>query len=539
MSATYSRFRQQLLYAIVLVVVIPTILIINAVRLNMSFTSTLDHELQQKGIVLATSIGTFLNDYTSQPDLLQSKLNQIKTSEPSIQEITIYRLYNEKLAVFASTQADQNSTTLLDPKSVIAWDQKTATAELDPSTASSSNRIWTVSAPVLDSTNTPVALLNIHISTAEIDTMVAHNNLISLIYLAISCVIILLLLVNHFFYIGYAKQLQGVRQINRMKDAFVTSISVGLQNPIIEIKNYAAMLHRGYANTIDEQGSKLINGILTDATKLYTMITDLLEISQVDRGAVAINRQQFNPMAICQEVYEQLQMTANLKGLTLNHYVSGTQALIVADPDRFRQAFFNILNLAISHTKTGSIDINYEYDDEQNLSIVIKAYDLVFDRLTQAKIFHRPLEESDTMAEWYSDFGITYWASKRIIETMQGQLDEDSRQGMGTVFQIRFAARPIDVSENVQIHTTIAPESTVRQFDESPAGMTPSPEEPPVATPTDPQTTPPPTPPENQQPWHEPASVPVSPDAPIPSPSSENNQGFQNSPDNRFSLPPD
>jgi hypothetical protein len=143
------------------------------------------------------------------------------------------------------------------------------------------------------------------------------------------------------------------------------------------------------------------------------------------------------------------------------------------------------------------------------------------------------------MAEWYSDFGITYWASKRIIETMQGQLDEDSRQGMGTVFQIRFAARPIDVSENVQIHTTIAPESTVRQFDESPAGMTPSPEEPPVATPTDPQTTPPPTPPENQQPWHEPASVPVSPDAPIPSPSSENNQGFQNSPDNRFSLPPD
>ncbi|NET50112.1 MAG: response regulator [Merismopedia sp. SIO2A8] len=153
-------------------------------------------------------------------------------------------------------------------------------------------------------------------------------------------------------YIGSCIDISDRREIEQLKDEFVSLVSHELRTPLTSILGALDLLASGVLRTQPERAQRMLDIAANNADRLVRLINDILDIERIESGKVTMTKQVCDAADLMTSSSEALQNMASKANVTLS--VSTLSARLWADPDRIIQVLTNLLSNAIKFSPPGA-----------------------------------------------------------------------------------------------------------------------------------------------------------------------------------------
>lgn len=220
---------------------------------------------------------------------------------------------------------------------------------------------------------------------------------------------------------------------DRMRDQFLSSATHEIRTPLSNIKAYAETL--SLTEEIDvEQQKEFLNIINTEVTRLARFIDDLLSISSMEAGALALDRQECDLERMFREITSKIKGQMEHKTIQFTTVFPEKWPQLRIDKDKFMVGIVNLLSNAAKYTpvngrvsmKVKIVDGALVVDVEDNgIGISPEELPRIFD-----KFFRSQSEDVQNI----TGTGIGLSLAQEIIELHGGELTVQSELGKGTTF---------------------------------------------------------------------------------------------------------
>ncbi len=251
---------------------------------------------------------------------------------------------------------------------------------------------------------------------------------------------------------------------NKSKSEFLANMSHEIRTPMTAIRGFAEILRdetlccevcpNCSACEPRQQARDHIGTICRNTDYLLNLINDILDLSRIEAGGLAVEQIACSPRAVVAETESLMRVRAEAKGLDFRiEYESGVPGTILSDPTRLRQVLINLLGNAIKFTETGGIRLlirhlpgphpTMEFDVcDTGLGMTSEEAGKVFQPFTQA-------DSSTTRRFGGSGLGLTI--SKRLAQILGGDVViVHTEPGVGTRFRLTVAALAVNDSQAVE-----------------------------------------------------------------------------------------
>ncbi|MGT2741941.1 cell wall metabolism sensor histidine kinase VicK [Streptococcus plurextorum] len=225
----------------------------------------------------------------------------------------------------------------------------------------------------------------------------------------------------------------------RERRLFVSNVSHELRTPLTSVKSYLEALDEGALK--DEVAPQFIKVSLDETNRMMRMITDLLNLSRIDNGAVRLEVEMTNFTAFMTSIlnrFERIkeQHSTSEKTIELVRDYPLNSVWMEIDNDKMTQVIENILNNAVKYSPDGGqIRVSMKTTDsqlivsvsDQGLGIPKKDLPLIFDR------FYR-VDKARSRAQGGTGLGLSI--AKEIVKQHKGFIWAKSEEGKGSIFTI-------------------------------------------------------------------------------------------------------
>ncbi|MEP6719366.1 MAG: ATP-binding protein [bacterium] len=155
---------------------------------------------------------------------------------------------------------------------------------------------------------------------------------------------------------------------NRLKDEFLATLSHELRNPLNVVIGYAEILRRSDESQPHSFVVKAADTIRRNALAQAQLVSDLLDLSRLQMGKLALNQQPVSLSTIITDAVETVRTEATAKRITLKIDLDPEILVIEGDPVRLGQVAWNLLNNAVKFTPVdGKVKITLTRDGEDAL----------------------------------------------------------------------------------------------------------------------------------------------------------------------------
>ncbi|NMG11649.1 PAS domain-containing protein [Brasilonema sp. UFV-L1] len=252
----------------------------------------------------------------------------------------------------------------------------------------------------------------------------------------------------------FMKDISDRREIDRLKDEFVSVVSHELRTPLTSISAALDLLASGVLQTQPQEAERMLNIAANNTERLVRLVNDILDIERINSGKVQMTLQVCNAFDLMTKSAEVVQEIADKAGVKL--LVSPVRACLWADPDRIIQVFTNLLSNAIKFSPSDStIWLSAEIQQQKKIGKAMplsSTPDILFQVRDQGRgiradkievIFERfgQVDASDSRQKGGTGLGLAICRS--ILQHHAGQIWVQSTLGEGSTF---FFTLPISRS---------------------------------------------------------------------------------------------
>jgi signal transduction histidine kinase/putative methionine-R-sulfoxide reductase with GAF domain len=244
----------------------------------------------------------------------------------------------------------------------------------------------------------------------------------------------------------HARQLA---EANQLRTQFLATISHELRTPMNSIIGFTEMLLEGIYGELSEHQLSRMGRIRDNAYRLLALIDDLLDLSNIDAGRMALHVELVGIGDAILTAAQTLEPEAAAKGLTLACNISDDLPRIEADPQRLHQIITNLLSNAIKFTHVGGVTIACHKIDQGGQTYIQTAVTDTGIGISEANrqiIFDefRQVDGSSTRA--YGGTGMGLSLTKKLVEMMGGTIWVESELNQGSTFTFLLPSAPRTVS---------------------------------------------------------------------------------------------
>jgi signal transduction histidine kinase/CheY-like chemotaxis protein len=218
---------------------------------------------------------------------------------------------------------------------------------------------------------------------------------------------------------------------------FVANVSHELRTPLNMIIGYADLISRSpkvYGNSkLSSSLMSDIMAILRNARHLATLVNDVLDLSQVEAGRMAISRNWASLEATTTEALSVVKGLFESKGLYLNSEISPGLTAVYFDETRIRQVIINLLSNAGRFTEQGGVTLRCRVEGNDAIVSVADTGPGIAKK-DQERVFE-PFQQVDaSIRRRYGGSGLGLTISKQFVEMHGGKMWLESELGKGTTF---------------------------------------------------------------------------------------------------------
>ncbi|MCL5407266.1 MAG: HAMP domain-containing histidine kinase [Patescibacteria group bacterium] len=427
----------QFVYPLFLIFLIPVLIILNTFWELQQFQKINATELQNKTILAKTIFASTIADSLNEEDVLQEKIEKITKSDNELQEITILKPIADGFQVLASSNTASLGAAYKSLQYSSAWAEDKDITILTPKEKGQEQN-WIIISPLENSNSEKVALLSLKISTADANALTEKTITNSLVALAVTIFFVLLLLFNYSHFFEYAVLFKKLKEVDAMKDDFISMVSHELKTPMAAIKGYMAMIFEGVAGKVDQKAKVHLEKVLANIKRLDALVDALLDVSRLEQGRMQFDMQSVDICEVLTAVTSEIDVQAKEKKLKLEYQPLPTPCpFIFADPERLDQVFENIIGNAIKYTFKGSISVYHRIEEDQ-LKTIIQDTGIGMSKQDMKDLFKRFYRIRNEKTADIPGTGLGLWITKEIVLKMNGQIYAESKEGIGSIFTIVF-----------------------------------------------------------------------------------------------------
>jgi CheY-like chemotaxis protein len=204
-----------------------------------------------------------------------------------------------------------------------------------------------------------------------------------------------------------------------------------------------AELTKGH--TVSQKYEKYLDGILLGGNSLMSLINDILDLSKIESGKLAINQSPTSLKDIINDIRKvfEVRLLETENNLFINTQ-PGLPDLIFLDDLRIKQVLFNLVGNALKFTKKGRIDIIVDFKINTSkklleyLDVHIRDTGIGISKKDQDHIFEAFFQVDSKESRNFGGSGLGLSISKRLVNLMGGKLSVKSEVGVGSQFTISF-----------------------------------------------------------------------------------------------------
>jgi len=234
------------------------------------------------------------------------------------------------------------------------------------------------------------------------------------------------------------KQLGVLKQVaeeaRRAKENFVATVSHELRTPLNMIIGFSEVIAdspRIYGIHLPPALLADIASIRRNSQHLLELVNDVLDLSQVDMGNMAISRDWCSLRQIVEEAFEVIRPLFVSKGLYLEADVPQEEQRVYCDSTRIREVVINLLSNAGRFTESGGVRLR-ACVQENDLVIAVQDTGPGISAENQSRLFE-PFQQLDSsIRRRHGGSGLGLAISKRFVEMHGGQVWIESVVGAGT-----------------------------------------------------------------------------------------------------------
>lgn len=245
----------------------------------------------------------------------------------------------------------------------------------------------------------------------------------------------------------------GVRETNvanNSKSVFLTNMSHELRTPLNIILGFSEALTMGYVGQLNDKQKSFVENIHRGGTRLLNLINDLLFLSKIETGNLKMDFEEIKPEELLTENKELFTSIARKYNCPL-HFIEDFQDFnsedrIFANKEWTKQIFSSLLDNAAKYAKRNSnIWINIFAGNEQTMRISIKDQGEGIKQDQQENVF-KPFNRAGIESKFIEGTGTGLAIAKGLAEAMGGNLDFESRRGVGTTFWLELPLKRTSLS---------------------------------------------------------------------------------------------
>jgi len=231
-------------------------------------------------------------------------------------------------------------------------------------------------------------------------------------------------------------------KLNQEKNEFLGIVAHDLKNPLSAIKGYAEEIEE-YCQEMSEAEIVELSGLIKKASaKMSTLITNLLDVNQIESGKIKLNFANVDLLPIIESLAQDYAKRAKEKEINLHFSHEGNDFHAYVDVDAIGQIMDNIISNAVKYSPLGkNVYINL-IANEGKVRCEVKDEGEGLSGDDQKKLFGKFNRLSTKPTGGEHSTGLGLFIVKKLVEVMNAEIWCESELGKGATFIVEFKGQP-------------------------------------------------------------------------------------------------
>ncbi|MBL0057628.1 MAG: HAMP domain-containing histidine kinase [Elusimicrobia bacterium] len=245
-----------------------------------------------------------------------------------------------------------------------------------------------------------------------------------------------------------------LKEVDQLKDEFVSSVSHELRSPLAAISGYVELMTRKPLEQIPvEKRTKAFNIILDSTNRLTQFINDILDLAKLKAGRVDVRKTSFHVPKALEDTLNLFQPLLDKKKMTGRSLADASLPILLADEEKIRQVITNLVSNAYKFTPEGGTLTLDARDTGGELTVSVADTGIGIPKEFIGHLFERFKQVPGTREKMGGPkgTGLGLAIAKGIIEAHGGRIWAESELGRGTTFLFTIPKVPVAATTNARI----------------------------------------------------------------------------------------
>jgi signal transduction histidine kinase len=230
------------------------------------------------------------------------------------------------------------------------------------------------------------------------------------------------------------KNITPFKELDVAKTNFIATVSHELKTPLASSDFSLKLLEDERVGSLTPEQKELVQSLKDDNKRLLRILSELLDMSQVESGKIQLNIQPVDADILIRRAVESVQNVAKEKNISIKKELEENLAPIKADADKTVWVLNNFLTNAIRYSPNDSNIIVDVAKKNNSIQFGVKDFGKGVPREYKDKIFDRYFRVPGTK----EGTGLGLAICKEFIEAQGGKIWIESDPGTGSRFSFSF-----------------------------------------------------------------------------------------------------
>jgi signal transduction histidine kinase len=239
---------------------------------------------------------------------------------------------------------------------------------------------------------------------------------------------------EHLGRVWHFRDISAFKEIDRMKDEFISSVSHELRTPLTSIRGALDLIVNGVTGELPVEAMSLAKIAQGNCERLVRLINDVLDIEKMEVGRMELLLQTVALDALLEQSVDSMRPFGQQLGVGFRLSISAPGARVRVDPDRLAQVMDNLLSNAAKFSPTGGtvrIDLARQGTD---LRVSVTDRGPGIPHAFQGRVFEKFAQFGTSSARHKGGTGLGLSIARAIVERLGGTIGFSSEPGGETRF---------------------------------------------------------------------------------------------------------
>jgi signal transduction histidine kinase/HAMP domain-containing protein len=228
--------------------------------------------------------------------------------------------------------------------------------------------------------------------------------------------------------VSVLEDITQMQDIDRFKTRFLSVASKKLRQPLEQLRLSLYTLTSGFAGELRPLQADVLHGAEEDAERLNDLMSDLIEVSEIDTGRREIRMDRFRPINILRDAYSRARDEVRAKNIDVQIEAFADLSYVNGDRRALRSIMDNLMSNAVRYTPENGTILLQAKEEKEKVQFFVRdsGRGIETDRLPN--LFGRFNAAHD------QGTGLGLALVRRLVELLGGQVSVESRLGHGATF---------------------------------------------------------------------------------------------------------